>query len=1023
MKVAGTGCIVNSGRDILIDTVANNEDFNFTKFYVSEFSDSFADLVNPAIYEDFPKEKLVAALASSTTFSGDVTPGTNVVTGGGSTILPISIKLLANSIPYDISINTVFVLAEDLRGARIELADTTNFEVGNTVTSGTTTGIITYVGSGYIIVNSILDGVVDGTYSDFTNGSAISSNKPVTPGSTTISSTPVVSEIVIYSGCVSYDEELDINVNTPANFNVGQYVVNDAGTPARAEITGKSGSTLTLSRVNTENFSLGDNLEEVPDTTTAYSSSDGVTTSEESTNLTTSSVLPFVYNADGAVNLFKINLRFSSGFPTNLNFLNTAVQEIEEHDVSASSHATTHLALGGTNSPTTDIDWDDNKIENLAIGTVSTDAANCGVVQTYSTDTLTGATFAQAQAYIDALPKRLNHDFTLNINASSTGFDSGVALVIEGFHGKGIININGSGLLTELTGLQILNCDCKVDIYNLTDFVDDTTNYASLYIKNSRNVYVHGNLFNNCTNIALIDENSYVLFDGNFHGVSITNGITVIDGSEIVTGGWQSYLTNTITNKAYYCDSGIVRLKDINQPTVAGSDYFETINGGQLVGILGSGRNDTDVTYNVNTAAKYTNSEQTLKLFGPEVPEGMTFDINLTGETGANLIVDGFHGSGKIVITGNGSTNTKNQIKVLNCDCDVEIDNVFFATTGTTSLHIENCKNVILYDSAFRSNNHTHTIEIINSKFTNETNLVSNSINSTVSAHTIFMKVDNSKIVSGPWNQNADTDITGLVFDIYSGGRVIISDENQPYASAGSFSKITNGGDIIGLLGRNQSGPVTITIPISSTTDIEQASINKIFNAYGREIPAGTKFVLDMANATFNLTAQAVETTIGSVYGAGTLELTGDSLNSLISGYGLIFDNIMCKLEINAMGFDTVANNGLSCINCENVVITDITSDNATTAGVNFQKCPLVIISSCIIWDCLAAILGEKNSNIYSYGNGNGGGTANTNDFVAYSGAKIAKGADATSNPLSTSSTAVASGGMIISNTGTVITT
>jgi len=340
MKVAGTGCLTTSARDLIIDTLLNQEDFNFKKFYVSDYSQTLAQLTTPSTFENFSEDKLISTLATAgaLSFPGDVTPGTSTIIEAGSTILPLTIKLLANAIPFDIGIKTVFALAEDLRGAKIELTNSgeaATFSVGETITQGTSTAVITYIEDEFLYVNEIKDSSVDGTYTDFTAGAVTGSSG----GSSDIISS-ATNDVVIYSGCVSYDEILTFIVDTPANFTVGNYIVNDASVPARASIFSVHPSgTIRVNRINTENFNKGDLLDDVGSSTTApYASLDGTILSNPETDTTNSTVQTFTYNADGAVSIFKINLRFSSGFPTNLNFLNTAVQEIEDHESVADAH-------------------------------------------------------------------------------------------------------------------------------------------------------------------------------------------------------------------------------------------------------------------------------------------------------------------------------------------------------------------------------------------------------------------------------------------------------------------------------------------------------------------------------------------------------------------------------------------------------------------------------------------------------------------------------------------------------------
>jgi len=1008
MKRSGTGCITDKGQAIALYCKTNTVALPFTNFYFSEYSSTLDVLTDSSsIFDDMTAATLETTFGSSAFYNNGPTTYNDSLFAGDATVLPLLCSLPSNAFVQDVNLKTIFITVTDP-------------------------------------VDSI--------------------------------------EKVFYTGCFSYSELLDILVVDASAISVGEFIINN-GNGAVGEVMGKSTNTLSIDMQDTNDFAAADSIDDVAtgtvrltlDAVTSYAVGDTITgdtsgasaviTNKDvpnkylyvgtvtggpfqveavdtatanitvadgqyltetttvttvSTSLTDSTILTHEYISGTQINM-RINLRYTSGFPDDISFINTQIIEINEHNFDATSHSTTHLAIAGTNSPTTDIDWDDNKIENLADGTVATDAANCGVVQTYSAELLTGPTFTEAQAYINALPKTLNHNIEIVLNASSTGFDTN-SLVISGFSGVGGIYIDGAGLTTEAQGIFITDCNCVVTIQDFSQLSDGSVGYC-LNVDNSRNIYASTNTFKNCDYICHASNNSYINFTGNTIGTSVLNGMKASNNSAIDSENWTA--TNTITNEVFISESSTIKIIDENQPMTAGSNYQLISEGGQIIGILGSGRSDTDITFVLDTTAKFDNSQQILKNFGPEIPEGMTFNIDFSGTTsvGKDLVIDGFYGLGTIEINGNGATSTIKSISIQNCKCAVYIDDVWFNTSGSLSLSISNSERVYLNGGKFVSNDDPNTIEIDNSNLTVQSTPV---IAKDTSAHSIFMSVNwNSTVISGAWSQPDDAAITALVFDVDNGGRVLIGHEDQPYSSAGIFSDISSGGDIIGLLGRNQSIPYgatptfTITKSISTSADFTQAEVSKIFNAYGREIPAGTIFRLELAAATFT---QASDITIGSVYGAGTLQVIGaTAATTHVDDYGLIFDRILCKLEISEIGVREANDNGIQCLDCSDVYVYHMFIDKSTSNGIYLSGCPKVEIASCTIEENVCAISAANNSNVYSYSN-TYAVDANGTDFESHSGSKIAKGVDAVSSPLTTSSTTVDTGGMIISNTGTVIT-
>lgn len=280
----------------------------------------------------------------------------------------------------------------------------------------------------------------------------------------------------------------------------------------------------------------------------------------------------------------RTQIRFSSGFPDDISFINTSISEIEIHNADVESHDTTHLRLDGNNSPSTDIDWNSNKLTSLSNGTLQDDATAIKQVRTTSDFTTSHNIGNSSDLYAlltDTLPKQIDHDITINLTSNITisallGYSP---VLFEGFKGKGsitldlndndidqglgstlnqdLIRISGcqipititnSGVSTSLlttrantldSAVKIQNCTQLVTVNNIATDLTTGTNLASIKAIGASNVLVGNSQFDNGLYAIFATNNSTILSNNNVTASSPTYGLFATNNSVIMKNGLQ----------------------------------------------------------------------------------------------------------------------------------------------------------------------------------------------------------------------------------------------------------------------------------------------------------------------------------------------------------------------------------------------------------------------------------------------------------------------------------------------------
>lgn len=353
MLVSGVGALTSKGLEISDFCKTNDVSLDFKYFYVTDnLSLSLDNLTDPthSPYNDITEDEFAYNLEnvwSTDYYRGGVSTSESIISNGQS-ILPILMSIISNDIEEDLDIYTVFISAKDQNGAKITVADGSTFLTApQTITFGAPfngTATLDYVDGNDLYVSNIQSSLaVNLTYAEFVN--AVTTSLTVTggiDGASTLASSSDIDEAVyvFYKACLRYDERLDITVADATNFSAGSTVTNPTG--ALASVTNVSGSILTVNRLNTNNFSNGENV----DYNNPYTAADTTITAVPTVNTTSSSVVAVRYTSDGSDLLLRINLRSTSGWPQDLTFLNTAVNEIEIHNADDNdTHADIRLQM------------------------------------------------------------------------------------------------------------------------------------------------------------------------------------------------------------------------------------------------------------------------------------------------------------------------------------------------------------------------------------------------------------------------------------------------------------------------------------------------------------------------------------------------------------------------------------------------------------------------------------------------------------------------------------------------------
>ena len=325
----------------------------------------------------------------------------------------------------------------------------------------------------------------------------------------------------------------------------------------------------------------------------------------------------------------RTQIRFSSGFPDDVSFINTSISEIEIHNADPTSHDATHLRLDGGNRPTTNINWDNNKIENLAIATDPDDAVRYSQLRSQTTIGGPVSATGTINDYFtsDSFPSFLNHWYLAQFDNDITCYDIlgiGEDILISNLHGYSYYNLDlggydlsmgGTPLTNNKSIITIRNCSANVKITNLGSGMVSTINMsewnestisfpdyecAAIYLENcsgrieivtedvggNKGLIIDGNGFSNLAGIyAKNCSNVYV------KGLEITDvGSAIVSNQSHIVVDDCSSIASTYPVNSFVCINGgkITYLRDNLTDTtqiMRGTNYdFRTsISAGSLL--------------------------------------------------------------------------------------------------------------------------------------------------------------------------------------------------------------------------------------------------------------------------------------------------------------------------------------------------------------------------------------------------------------------------------------------------------
>ena len=340
MQVSGIGSITTIGLRIFSYCRLNDVALTFRNFVVSDYAITLANLSDPSYlgaYGALTKNALLDLVgASNKYFVGNVNVADKESTLTNSTQLPLLMSIVSNSINEEISFKTAFILARDENGTKLTVADTSALSLYDTIYDDTTgaSGRIQSIDSarGDIYLALIVPSATPTL--DFIAGHDVYESTAV---ATKIAiTTQEDAEYVVQQTSLVVDERLTVKVVDASTFSVSGSISSEDG--ASGTVTAIVGDTLTVNRSNIIPFVKGDKL----DNTAVYSAQATTIYDTVIVDVATSVVMPVVYISEGSDLLLRVIIRDSSGFPANMNFINTAINEIEEHNADGSD---THLDM------------------------------------------------------------------------------------------------------------------------------------------------------------------------------------------------------------------------------------------------------------------------------------------------------------------------------------------------------------------------------------------------------------------------------------------------------------------------------------------------------------------------------------------------------------------------------------------------------------------------------------------------------------------------------------------------------
>jgi hypothetical protein len=404
------------------------------------------------------------------------------------------------------------------------------------------------------------------------------------------------------------------------------------------------------------------------------------------------------------------------------------MDEIGNHDVLATSHNTTHIRLDGANSPTADIDWDDNKITNIATAVEKEDATNVGHLSTISGEIVNIADYTDWVNWETSRPLAINHTVQINLTSNDPSFASNF-LTITNVAGCGSIRI--IGFPTTVQGFIFTDVNCTIQIFggitcNALGVGNgiDATRCKLVQLAAALDTIN----FTNCVNI--IDANrSVITLDGSASDMYIlagnTNGFLSSYTSTITIKNVKQSNPTFITGTLYKATENSKIYKPIDMigntliPRTSAGIFESKLSGGEIIGYFTqNGEVELNTVYDIDIDG---NSDvdalnDWLKTFGTYLSKNFNLRIRFldtdpfplsiprTFTLTGTIEIEGFEGPGFLTIeTQNGDyqnmliTYDSICFDIKNCKSKIKFNDLTVTSTGTAStddaIKVTNCDN------------------------------------------------------------------------------------------------------------------------------------------------------------------------------------------------------------------------------------------------------------------------------------------------------------------------------------------
>jgi hypothetical protein len=339
---------------------------------------------------------------------------------------------------------------------------------------------------------------------------------------------------------------------------------------------------------------------------------------------------------------FRTEIRYSSGLPNTITFLNTATAEIEIHDADSLAHRN---AFG----------------QYHTLSTI-----------TYS---YTATSYSDFVAYLATIPKHLTQNITITLNGSGyTG-----ELRLEGFYGNGTLRIKKGTMSANYDYCVVTRNTCQI---TLEDLEFDSGTYIAMSLT--------GNIF--------IDRSTYVVVDGCTvngpvdYGIYADRASSVYLVNNIIASGSDkiNYLVYSINNAKVYVkewtssvgpsrsiaesvyvanEGGSIKVNDLAYyPWCDTDNYYDSDNGGNIIGPFGDGTHNFDsstprkITRNILSGTE-EELKNAINSIGKCIPVNCIVDVtfaNATYNYDNELYFTGLYGGGTLFFTGVAGTTFQN---------------------------------------------------------------------------------------------------------------------------------------------------------------------------------------------------------------------------------------------------------------------------------------------------------------------------------------------------------------------------